>query len=94
MLQAQGRLAESQAAKHVMEVARALRYTLYRPHRMQWCDEVVCGRYCHSKGVIHRDIKPENLLVMEDGTVKLGDFGWAVVIEEGEPSAILFTLLK
>ena len=35
-------------------------------------------RYCNEKGVIHRDIKPENLLLMEDGSVKLGDFGWAV----------------
>ena len=41
VLQAQGRLAESQAAKHVMEVARALRFSLYSAHRVvQWCDTV------------------------------------------------------
>lgn len=33
--------------------------------------------YSHDKKVVHRDIKPANMLVMEDGLVKVTDFGIA-----------------
>ncbi|XP_070554367.1 cyclin-dependent kinase-like 5 isoform X2 [Ptychodera flava] len=33
--------------------------------------------WCHSNDIIHRDIKPENLLISNDGTLKLCDFGFA-----------------
>lgn len=32
----------------------------------------------HQKQVVHRDIKPQNILVKDDGTVKIADFGIAL----------------
>lgn len=38
-------------------------------------------RYAHSRAVIHLDLKPSNILITEDGTPKLLDFGIAKHLE-------------
>ena len=47
----------------------------------QVCDAV---QYLHQKGVIHGDLKPPNILVGNDGTAKLVDFGIASALSSGE----------
>lgn len=34
-------------------------------------------QHAHEKGVIHRDIKPQNIMLLQDGTIKVTDFGIA-----------------
>ncbi|OQS01390.1 mitogen-activated protein kinase [Achlya hypogyna] len=54
--------------------------------------QLLCGlKYIHSANVIHRDMKPANILLNEDCTLKICDFGLARVVDaaiykdQGEP---------
>jgi len=43
-------------------------------------------QYAHSEAVIHRDLKPSNILVRQDGTIRLLDFGIAKQLESLDAS--------
>lgn len=55
---------------HMLPADEAVNLTL------QICDALL---YCHEHGVFHRDIKPENLMIQEDGSIKIIDFGVALL---------------
>jgi eukaryotic-like serine/threonine-protein kinase len=59
-------------AKHLCTIEERLQ--LFR----KVCEAVV---YAHQHAVIHRDLKPSNILVKEDGSVRLLDFGIAKQLE-------------
>ena len=46
----------------------------------------VCAavRFAHQNLVVHRDLKPDNILVLEDGTPKLLDFGTAKLLSPAD----------
>lgn len=37
--------------------------------------------YAHSQGIIHRDVKPDNIFVLENGNIKVADFGIAKMLK-------------
>ena len=60
------------ADKHQLPLEQVLRIA------SQVCQALA---YAHSRGIIHRDVKPANILLSQDNTAKLGDFGLALGLD-------------
>lgn len=48
---------------------------------LQLTSAIACA---HDSYIIHRDIKPQNVLILEDGRVKITDFGIATALNSNE----------
>ena len=48
---------------------------------LQLTDGIACA---HDSYIIHRDLKPQNVMILEDGRVKITDFGIAVALNSAE----------
>ncbi|MGQ9606188.1 MAG: serine/threonine-protein kinase [Thermogutta sp.] len=71
---------------YVMELIRgkSLEEELRSGRRFTWQETAEIGiqicralKHAHDRGIIHRDLKPANLMIAEDGSIKLSDFGIA-----------------
>ena len=47
--------------------------------------------YLHKNNVIYRDLKPENILIQRNGYLKLTDFGFAKVLNNGRTNTMCGT---
>ena len=75
----------------VMELIIGITLKEYLNHRgaLPWKEALHFSRqiclalsHAHERGIIHRDIKPHNIMLLKDGTVKVGDFGIAALESE------------
>jgi len=68
-------------SKYCFEKERSITELLLLFRRV--CEAV---QYAHRQVIVHRDLKPSNIMVKEDGTPKLLDFGIARELQMGESS--------
>ncbi|MDR3233617.1 MAG: serine/threonine protein kinase [Planctomycetaceae bacterium] len=71
---------------YVMELVNgpSLQHELKKQRLFTWQETAKIGldiclafRHAHDRGITHRDIKPANILLTQDGSVKLSDYGIA-----------------
>ena len=56
--------------------------TIPEPQILSWLAQMSLAlNYLHGKHILHRDIKPSNVYLTAEGTIRVGDFGIAKVLE-------------
>ena len=72
---------EGQTLKSLIKKRGALTLSEVIDIMLQLTSGIECA---HEKYIIHRDIKPQNVLILDDGRVKITDFGIAVALNSNE----------
>lgn len=65
------------------------RGTLTVPETVRLMSQILNAlQYAHDRGLVHRDIKPGNMLLKQDGTILLSDFGLVKIVSSGSLSGM------
>ncbi|CAK6957963.1 serine/threonine-protein kinase Nek3 [Scomber scombrus] len=55
---------------------------------LKWFSQMCAGaKHIHDKRVLHRDLKSKNIFLTDNGTIKLGDFGSACILNSSKAYA-------
>lgn len=72
---------EGQTLKNLIKKRGALTLAEVIDIMLQLTSGIACA---HDSYIIHRDIKPQNVLILDDGRVKITDFGIAMALNSNE----------
>ena len=85
-----GKMSENQARKVFIQLFQGVRYLVSVPDKLA-CRLGLIRMHQHERNIVHRDIKPENILLVDNElTVKLADFGLAKIIGEESFTTTLY----
>ncbi|HOT75135.1 MAG TPA: protein kinase [Candidatus Wallbacteria bacterium] len=72
-------LINGRSLREVLNEKKSLPHMETRHIALQCCDAL---EYTHGRQVVHRDIKPENIMLLEDGSLRIMDFGLSKALDD------------